>query len=39
MQYTEDRTTEGLIEQMQIATIITIEEGILNVKIMLRKGI
>ena len=38
MQFTEDRVTEGLIEQMQIATLIFIEESILKVKVMIRRG-
>lgn len=38
MQFTEDRVTEGLIEQMQIATLIFIEKSILKVKVMIRRG-
>ena len=38
MQFTEDRITEGLIEQMQIASLIIIEESLIKFKIMIRRG-
>ncbi len=39
MQYTEDRVTDGLLEQLQIISVIKLEESILTVKVVVRKGI